>query len=329
MWTQIRIPCFVLICLLSLSCLSFAAANEETLTITTYYPSPYGVYKTLRLFPNTDTGFAPDAVCSINEEGAMSYDSDTKQVLVCVNDAGAYSWRTNVGFGVDSEWKTYVDPITKQLRFQRSGEDKVKFDPYSGGIAAFRFHSILPSYVPLGSTGNPELVLWYADPAISANTNWKVYVDVTDANKFKIWYRPSANPQITLDTAGNLGIGTDAPQAKLDVEGGIKIGNDLIACDHPSKAGRMRYDSGSVQYCNGSSWQTLGGGGGLIGYEIVQDSNTNFATVTCSAGKKVLGGGCNSFGVPLSVNAPAGNNGWSCVANGSSGVTAYAICANI
>lgn len=34
----------------------------------------YGVYKTLRLYPNTDVGPAPEAFCSSNEEGAMSYD---------------------------------------------------------------------------------------------------------------------------------------------------------------------------------------------------------------------------------------------------------------
>lgn len=213
-----RICLGVILFLLACTSLCLAQTNEESITITTYYPSPYGVYTILRLYPNTDAGLAPDASCSSNEEGAMSYDSDSKQVLVCVNDAGVYSWRTNVGFGVDSEWKIYVDSATRQLRFQRSGEDKVKFDPYSGGIAAFRFLSILPSYVPPGSTGSPEFILRY-DPSVSPAKDWKIYVDLLDANKFKIEDTPFALARIAVDAVGNVGIGTEDPTSKLQVMG--------------------------------------------------------------------------------------------------------------
>ena len=59
----------------------------EEMTITTYYPSPHGVYKTLRLFPNTD--HASGDACS--SPGEMFYHSTANQVLVC--DGSTNTWR--------------------------------------------------------------------------------------------------------------------------------------------------------------------------------------------------------------------------------------------
>jgi hypothetical protein len=44
------------------ACVFSSAQAEESITITTYYPSPYGVYSSLRLFPNTkDQSFPCDS----------------------------------------------------------------------------------------------------------------------------------------------------------------------------------------------------------------------------------------------------------------------------
>jgi len=60
-------------------------AEEESYTITTYYPSPYGVYKELKLYPNT----SPNP-CDINNKGAMYYNDADNQVYVCDGS----SWKT-------------------------------------------------------------------------------------------------------------------------------------------------------------------------------------------------------------------------------------------
>ena len=60
-----------------------------------------------------------------------------------------------------------------------------------------------------------------------------------------------------------VGINTTSPQATLDVNGGVKISNDTDACN-ASKEGTQRYNSTSKQmeFCNGTAWQNMSGGGG-------------------------------------------------------------------
>jgi len=61
---------------------------EESFTITTYYPSPYGVYKELRLYPNDAA-----STCDSNNKGAMYYSDSGSQIYVC----NGSSWETATG----------------------------------------------------------------------------------------------------------------------------------------------------------------------------------------------------------------------------------------
>lgn len=92
---------------LVLSLFSFCYAQEESLTITTYYPSPYGVYKTLRLYPGGSP--APNDNCLEEDEGALVYyknptDYTKNKVLVCKQTGPAiYQWQSS-GLGELGEW---------------------------------------------------------------------------------------------------------------------------------------------------------------------------------------------------------------------------------
>lgn len=55
--------------------------SGEQITLTTYYPSPYGVYKTLRLYPNADAQLISGGSCQ--NAGEMAYDQDTDAILFC------------------------------------------------------------------------------------------------------------------------------------------------------------------------------------------------------------------------------------------------------
>ena len=83
---------------LSIFTLQLFSQNTETLTITTYYPSPSGVYQNLRLFP---VAAAQAPACNANQEGTMYYNNDAgqNQLMVCRETAlGVFGWRT-VGGG--------------------------------------------------------------------------------------------------------------------------------------------------------------------------------------------------------------------------------------
>jgi len=62
-------------------------------------------------------------------------------------------------------------------------------------------------------------------------------------------------PQMAISPDGYLGIATTgAPVAKLDIAtGGLKVGDDTRACTI-SRRGVLRYNTGAMQYCNGSAW---------------------------------------------------------------------------
>lgn len=66
---------FLLIIALSSYSICFAQATaSEEITITTYYPSPYGTYKNLRLYPSEKpTGASV-------KEGLMYYDTDDHEL---------------------------------------------------------------------------------------------------------------------------------------------------------------------------------------------------------------------------------------------------------
>lgn len=53
--------------------------SQEQITITTYYPSPYGSYNELQLFPHNE----PTTECNAATRGTMYYDSDDDSVYVC------------------------------------------------------------------------------------------------------------------------------------------------------------------------------------------------------------------------------------------------------
>lgn len=67
--------------------------SEESITITTYYPSPYGVYNELQLYPHDPAVTA----CNDAREGTMFYNSTDRQVYVC--KGAASGWQTLGGGG--------------------------------------------------------------------------------------------------------------------------------------------------------------------------------------------------------------------------------------
>ena len=84
---------------------------------------------------------------------------------------------------------------------------------------------------------------------------------------------------------GNVGVGTFTPIAKLTVSGGIRISMENVTCA-ASYAGTIRYNSGSIEFCNGSAWSALGTAGTVNSASIATAlgySPANSATVSLKA----------------------------------------------
>ena len=79
-----------------------------------------------------------------------------------------------------------------------------------------------------GSSGGNPYISW----DISGEYGWSMGVDNTDANKMKIsslWNSVSSATKMTIDTSGNVGIGTTSPGYKLHVIGDIYASGDVSA----------------------------------------------------------------------------------------------------
>ena len=91
---------------LALPCISLA---DETLTITTYYPSPYGVYNELRLFPHTP----PTVNCDSSQVGLLYYDNNPTSVGLKVCTASG--WQSGTVVQIVSyetgEWTSGINPM--------------------------------------------------------------------------------------------------------------------------------------------------------------------------------------------------------------------------
>ena len=74
---KVSLMFFGLLLLFKIDC--FAQFGNETITITTYYPSPYGVYRNLQLYPSEEptVGVAP---------GVMYFNQTQGKVLIYINE---------------------------------------------------------------------------------------------------------------------------------------------------------------------------------------------------------------------------------------------------
>jgi len=73
-------------------CSNAFSQGAESITLTTYYPSPYGEYQRLRLFPSSQP------TCDANNIGLMYYDSATNRIRYCDGSLVPPDW-TDVGGG--------------------------------------------------------------------------------------------------------------------------------------------------------------------------------------------------------------------------------------
>lgn len=102
------------------------------------------------------------------------------------------------------------------------------------------------------------------------------------------WTNPSQNPPggsgaITVDSLGNVGIGTASPAAKLDVAGTIK----------------------TAGLCIGTDCRTIWPPVGFTSFTVVTAIGSNTTSASCPAGHRIIAGACGSNIPVLRTSADA------------------------
>jgi len=99
---------------------------------------------------------------------------------------------------------------------------------------------------------------------------------------------------------GNVGIGTATAVTKLVVSGGVKISMESATCA-VSYAGTLRYNSGNVEFCNGTTWTAFGVSG--AGLQLFNGSTSATQTLangaTGTAPAFVTANGVHTLNIPL------------------------------
>ncbi|MDD5194807.1 MAG: hypothetical protein PHQ96_03915 [Candidatus Omnitrophica bacterium] len=154
------------------------AQSQENVEITTYYPSPVGVYQTMRLYPN-DAAVLGSA-CT--DEGEMFYHTTDKQIYLC-NGAtwqplsGYWTLTGNYLYPSGLNWNLGIGNNTSygsSLAIQHSGTDAVIIagSGVAGETATFGWSSSNFTYIQGGTwaTAPRSLVLQAGGGSVGINT---------------------------------------------------------------------------------------------------------------------------------------------------------------
>ncbi len=173
--------------------------------------------------------------------------------------------------------------------------------------------------VKMATTGIPFAVVGNAMWLLRANSDAAPYNGVSGSLSFERWIGTGATSPFLITSTGNVGIGTLTTPTKLTVNGGIKIGNEPAGCA-ASLEGTQRYNSGSkiMEFCNGTSWSSMGGSGSINWKNPTQTytysafSNTDYGlgstySLCLLTGTGTNNGGCYLFAPSQSGNPSPGN----------------------
>ena len=195
-------------------------ALAEDITLTTYYPSPRGVYQELRTSGDMVVGSisgAPGARLHVIQDDPAS------AVPVFRADDEA---NDTTPFLVDANGNVGIGTTTPSEKLELTGA--LKLTPIAGA---------------------------HPGPSMYASTTGGGLTDfIGSPNGFVFNNQSDTANLVRITNDGNVGIGTNTPQALLDVNGGIRLGNQTI-CD-ASTEGSVRYNFGvhNLEFCNGTTF---------------------------------------------------------------------------
>jgi hypothetical protein len=182
---------------------------QNSLTLTTYYPAPFGAYERMRLVPRNTS-----ITCNANMEGLMFYQDTDDQVRACEFINGSGVWRP-VGNKLDSF-----------LYFQEDSNALISFN-YPPDSSYDRRIRITAGESDTGDNDQGASIDLHGNNYTGAAGNLDIVAGRT--GEITLWTSPAGTPaaeRMIITNNGDVGIGTTAPEANLHVGAGyFKLGN--------------------------------------------------------------------------------------------------------
>jgi hypothetical protein len=191
-----------------------------------------------------------------NTSAALNVTNATPASLLYVRNDG------NVGIGTAGpSYLLSLGSIAKGFAeySSASGLDAIKAVANNAG-AAFGVQNLNASGFAgieyIGSDGNVTVFTGYN------NGNPGEFRFNNIATSGFITFKIAGSDKLTIANSGLVGVGTTTPYTKLEVAGTVKVGDGAETCNSVNYAGGIRYTSAkSIQYCDGTAWQTLASSG--------------------------------------------------------------------
>lgn len=92
----------------------------------------------------------------------------------------------------------------------------------------------------------------------TSTSGYGLRIDVagTSAAQYALNINTGLGSAFMVENDGRVGVGTMSPVARLDVSGAVRIGFENVTCSS-AQAGTIRYFSGVLEYCDGSSYKAI------------------------------------------------------------------------
>lgn len=247
--------------------------------------------------------------------GQFSSDAAVGDGVIRVTPSGSFMLQSGSGASA-----IYVNPTNKvgigtaspKTGLQAgSGGFGVYIDPNSTGFggAAIGFNTYFDGAAFQTGTATSSGTIMYQD------STGQFYIRQMRANA------AASNYAVVIGTSQSVGINNAGaiPRQSLDV-----VGNAIVSGS---------VGIGTADPCSTCTLHVVGGisltGTLANGWEQVSNNcgaGVTSCTVTCSTGKVILGGGCNTNGI-IQLSYPSGTNSWICGTTVASTIISHAMCA--